>query len=61
VQEVFSLMPKSIAATLNDLSPSIHEMMEEIRIRVLRPLEIIADGKPLFHPYIITEDDVVYL
>jgi stage III sporulation protein AA len=61
VQEVFSLMPKSIAATLNDLSPSIQEMMEEIRIRVLRPLEIIADGKPLFHPYIITEDDVVYL
>jgi stage III sporulation protein AA len=61
VQEVFALMPKPIAAILSNLSPSIQEMMEEIRIRVLRPLEVIAEGKPWFQPYIITEDDVIYL
>lgn len=61
MQAIWDILPKTIAAILQQQPPSWHEQMEEIRIRVLRPLEIIVKGKSQFLPYKVTCEDGMHL
>lgn len=46
MEEIYAVLPESIRSIIVQLSPSELEKIEEIRIRIHRPLEIIVDGKP---------------
>jgi stage III sporulation protein AA len=61
MQAVWDILPKTIAAILQQLPPSWHEQIEEIRVRVLRPLEVIVKGKAHFLPYQVTSEDGIHL
>jgi stage III sporulation protein AA len=61
MQEVFDILPRSILHIIKQLPPSIAEHLEEIRVRVARPLEIIAHGEPYFPNYYVTAEDGVHL
>lgn len=57
LHDIVSVLPTSIGSIIKNLSPMTKERVEEIRIRVRRPLEIITDGVPIFPPYTVTEED----
>lgn len=61
MKEIIDVLPKSIASLINKYPPERIEKMEEIRIRVARPLEIIENGIPIFHNYSVTGEDAVQL
>lgn len=61
MQAVWDILPKTIAVVLQQLPPSWHEQIEEIRVRVLRPLEVIVKGKAHFFPYQVTSEDGMHL
>jgi stage III sporulation protein AA len=61
VQEIMSFLPKRICEVLSEV-PLFHEHgVEEIRVRIQRPLELTARGKPCFLPYIVTPEDGIQL
>ncbi|MGM7681523.1 stage III sporulation protein AA [Cytobacillus sp. Hm23] len=57
MDEVYNVLPQSISLLLTKYSPSTLKKIEEIRVRVTKPLEVIIDGKPQFHPYLVTHED----
>lgn len=64
MEQIVTVLPGSIKEIITNLSPSTKEKLEEIRIRVHRPLEIIVEGKPIFPTlnesrYIVTSNDAV--
>lgn len=61
MDEVLRLLPKSISEIVKKYPHSLQEKIEEIRIRLLRPLEIIIAGKPYIESYHITAHDGVEL
>lgn len=61
VQGIFEVLPKSIASTLQQLPPSMCEHIEEIRVRIQRPLEVLEKGKAHFLPYRVTAEDGIHL
>lgn len=61
VKEVLDILPKSIAAIIKHYPPSIQEKIEEIRVRVLRPLEVIIAGTSKIERYQVTYDDGIEL
>ncbi|ATA60630.1 stage III sporulation protein AA [Geobacillus stearothermophilus] len=60
MEAVWGILPKTIAAVLQQM-PSWGRNIEEIRIRISRPLEVIVDGKARLLPYEVTKEDGVYL
>ncbi|MBU8907721.1 stage III sporulation protein AA [Desertibacillus haloalkaliphilus] len=63
---VIAVLPDSIKKLVQDLPASIKENIEEIRIRIHRPLEIIASGKPIYPQwkgthYSVRVEDAVHL
>ncbi|QOR83337.1 stage III sporulation protein AA [Geobacillus stearothermophilus] len=60
MEAVWGILPKTIAAVLQQM-PSWGRSIEEIRIRISRPLEVIVDGKARLLPYEVTKEDGVYL
>ncbi len=66
LNEVIQILPESIRQLLRQLQPNVIEQVEEIRLRVARPLEIIAAGKPHYpienrDYYIVKADDAKFL
>ncbi|MEH7224816.1 stage III sporulation protein AA [Bacillus sp. JJ1566] len=61
MKEIVEVLPKSIASVIAKYPPERTERMEEIRVRVSRPLEIIENGIPIFHNYTVTGDDAIQL
>ncbi|PLR99890.1 stage III sporulation protein AA [Bacillus sp. T33-2] len=61
MQEILSVLPKRIADKLRSIPPMQEEVIEEIRIRIGRPLEIGIGGGPRFIPYIVHPEDAVQL
>ncbi|WP_449536910.1 stage III sporulation protein AA [Ferdinandcohnia sp. Marseille-Q9671] len=61
MKEILDVLPKSIATIIAKYPPERTENMEEIRIRVSRPLEIIENGLPIFHSYTISSEDAIQL
>jgi stage III sporulation protein AA len=61
VETVLSFLPNTIADAVKMLPPMIKDSVEEIRIRINRPIEITANGIPQFMAHIVTEVDAVQL
>ncbi|ANB60221.1 stage III sporulation protein AA [Anoxybacteroides amylolyticum] len=61
MQPIIDVLPKTIADVLEKWSFPWKNEIEEIRLRVQRPLEVIAKGTPYFLPYEVTAEDGVQL
>lgn len=66
LNEIIPILPENIRPLFRQLEASIVEQIEEIRLRVARPLEVIAAGKPHYPSknrdyYIVKADDAKYL
>jgi stage III sporulation protein AA len=61
MDDILSFLPKRIAELLETVPPIDRDGMEEVRIRINRPLEITVRGKPQFLPYLIQPEDAVQL
>ncbi|MFD0767948.1 stage III sporulation protein AA [Bacillus sp. CGMCC 1.60114] len=59
MKEVLEMLPKQIERFIQDCKE--YDTLEEIRIRIGRPLECIARGKAHFYNYIVTVEDAAYL
>ncbi|WP_458415431.1 stage III sporulation protein AA [Schinkia sp. CFF1] len=52
------MLPKTIVERICQYSKSIQEKIEEIRIRIDRPLELVIEGEPYYpNGYIVTKQD----
>lgn len=58
---VMTVLPPEITGVIDTLSPPLLERMEEIRVRVNRPLELIVDGTPYFPAYMVTATDAMHI
>ncbi|MFX3622584.1 MAG: stage III sporulation protein AA [Ectobacillus sp.] len=58
MKEVLDILPKEMQLLFQSMPL---EELEEIRIRIQRPLECIVRGTPHFSKYIVTPDDALYL
>lgn len=54
-------MPKSIAERLEQIPSFQQNEIEEIRVRINRPLEVTMKGSPLFLPYTVQPEDALHL
>lgn len=61
MEMVFSFLPKKLCAQLQDMTPMMMGKVEELRIRVGRPLEVIIGGDPFFFPYEVSSSDAEQL
>jgi stage III sporulation protein AA len=66
LEEIIAVLPEKIKEMVKSLPLSTREKVEEIRIRIHRPLELVIDGKPFFpklndFPYSITPNDAIHL
>jgi stage III sporulation protein AA len=62
MNQILNLLPEEISCHIEDLPPSIVSKVEEIRIRIGRRLEIVANGTPYFPAqYKVSKKDGVYL
>lgn len=63
MEEVFNILPSTIKSQIENLPKEYLDKVEEIRIRIHRPLELVVAGTPYFPScsgltsYIVTEDD----
>jgi stage III sporulation protein AA len=61
VETIFNFLPKNIAGLISQIPPKEKEELEEIRIRINRPMEITLKGAPRFLSYIIQPEDAFHL
>ena len=61
METVLSFLPKTIADYVNQLPPLQKEHIEEIRIRIGRPIEITSKGVPLFIAHHVTTEEAAQL
>ena len=57
METILSFLPKSLYEQLRGMTPMMIDKMEELRIRVGRPLEVIVGGEPYFFSYEVTHSD----
>lgn len=57
MDELFFIFPEAISSEIKNLPSSFLKDLEEIRIRILRPVEVVSRGKPLFLNYQTTHED----
>lgn len=57
MEEILSIVPATIAEKIAAMPTHIQPLIEEIRIRIDRPLEVTARGVPYFLPYVVTSKD----
>ncbi|WP_144547636.1 stage III sporulation protein AA [Bacillus sp. X1(2014)] len=61
MEKILNFLPKKIADIISKIPPNQKEELEEIRIRINRPIEITMKGKPRFLSYIIQPEDAIHL
>lgn len=61
VETILNFLPKNIAHLISQIPPRQKEELEEIRIRINRPIEMTMKGAPRFLSYIIKPDDAFHL
>lgn len=61
VDAIIPFLPKNIADIIRKVPPLQLEEMEEIRIRIGRPIEITLKGTPRFLSYIVQSEDAIHL
>ncbi|MBE3570309.1 MAG: stage III sporulation protein AA [Bacillales bacterium] len=57
MEEIFDYLPKTIADEMKRLPDNYWTKVEEIRMRIGRPLEITVKGRPLFLSHVVTKED----
>ncbi|WNF37818.1 stage III sporulation protein AA [Bacillaceae bacterium IKA-2] len=66
MEDILAVLPEKIKEIVLTFPSDTRDKIEEIRVRVHRPLEIIIDGKPHFpkngqQQYFITANDAIHL
>ncbi|MGG3470932.1 stage III sporulation protein AA [Neobacillus pocheonensis] len=61
METILNFLPKNIAGLIKQIPPDQKEELEEIRIRINRPIEITMKGAPKFLSYVIQPDDAFHL
>ncbi len=61
METILHFLPKTIADQINQIPPYVREELEEIRIRINRPIELTAKGAPRFLSYVIQPEDAFHL
>ena len=61
MQSILSFLPKKMASLLKNLPPEQMESIEEIRIRIGRPIEISTGSSYILLPMITSEEDASLL
>lgn len=61
METITPFLPKNISEKLKQIPPQILKDLEEIRVRINRPLELTTKGTPHFLPYIVNSEDAVHL
>ncbi|WP_413308913.1 stage III sporulation protein AA [Bacillus sp. 1P10SD] len=61
MEGILNFLPKNIADLINQIPPEQKEELEEIRIRINRPIEMTLKGAPKFLSYIIQPEDAFHL
>ncbi|WP_223591451.1 stage III sporulation protein AA [Neobacillus bataviensis] len=61
METILNFLPKNIAGLIKQIPSDQKEELEEIRIRIDRPIEITMKGVPKFLSYIIQPDDAFHL
>lgn len=61
MERILSILPKRLAEPIRLLPESVQTRLEEIRIRIGRPIEIGVAGKPSFLPLTVLEEDAMQL
>jgi len=61
VETILNFLPKNIADLISKIPPNQKEELEEIRIRINRPIEMTLRGAPIFLSYIIQPEDAFHL
>ncbi|TWE06332.1 stage III sporulation protein AA [Neobacillus bataviensis] len=61
MESILTFLPKNLASLISQIPPNQKEEVEEIRIRINRPIEITLKGAPRFLSYIIQPEDALNL
>ncbi|MBT2687052.1 stage III sporulation protein AA [Bacillus sp. ISL-47] len=61
METILAFLPKKISEKLKQIPPHFLKDLEEIRVRINRPLELTTKGMPHFLPYIVDSEDAVHL
>ncbi|MFK9093236.1 stage III sporulation protein AA [Bacillus salipaludis] len=61
METILNFLPKNITDLISKIPPNQKEELEEIRIRINRPIEISLKGVPRFLSYIIQPEDAFQL
>jgi stage III sporulation protein AA len=61
VESILNFLPKNIADLISQIPPNQKDELEEIRIRINRPIEMTMKGAPRFLSYVIRPDDAFHL
>ena len=61
METVLAFLPKNISDLFSSVPPTIKSRIEEIRVRINRPIEITSGGMPHFLSYNATAEDAVQL
>ncbi|ETI67367.1 stage III sporulation protein AA [Neobacillus vireti] len=61
METILNFLPKKIAELISQIPPNEKEKLEEIRIRMNRPVEMTLKGEPRFLSYLIQPEDAVHL
>jgi len=59
MKEVLEVLPKAMKQFIEGCEQ--YSALEEIRVRIGRPLECIARGEVFFYDYVVTAEDAIYL
>ncbi len=54
METVLQILPSRIAELIRVFRNDLQEEMEEVRLRISRPVEVSARGIPHFLPYILS-------
>ncbi|MEH7124480.1 stage III sporulation protein AA [Bacillus sp. JJ1532] len=61
METILAFLPKNISEKMMHISPPQLNELEEIRVRINRPLELTIKGKPQFLPYVVKQEDALNL
>ncbi|GAA0346004.1 stage III sporulation protein AA [Bacillus carboniphilus] len=61
MESIVACLPRNIAEQITRIPQQVQKEMEEIRIRVDRPIEICVNGTASFLPYYSTAEDALHL
>lgn len=61
METILSFLPKNISEKIQHIPPLQLMELEEIRVRINRPLELTIKGIPQFLAYIVNSEDAVHL